>query len=106
MSTMPHIGQYEFLNVNSVYDFLLSIGMKPVVELSFMPSALVKCGLERGSAKPCFYAFESGSAGPGSYKGLTMPPDNFSQWGDLITAFAKNLVFIPLSRVLSHNDWR
>jgi xylan 1,4-beta-xylosidase len=92
MSVLPSVGQYEWLNVNSVFDFLVSIGMKPVVELSFMPSALVKCGLERGYAKPCFYAFGSGSAGPGSYKGLTMPPNDFNQWYDLVTAFAKNLV--------------
>jgi xylan 1,4-beta-xylosidase len=31
---------YSFFNADSIFDFLLSIGMKPFVELSFMPTAL------------------------------------------------------------------
>jgi xylan 1,4-beta-xylosidase len=31
---------YSFFNADLIFDFLLSIGMKPFVELSFMPSAL------------------------------------------------------------------
>ena len=31
---------YSFFNCDQVFDFLLSIGMRPFVELSFMPSAL------------------------------------------------------------------
>lgn len=31
---------YSFFNADQIFDFLLSIGMKPFVELSFMPSAL------------------------------------------------------------------
>ena len=34
---------YEFYNVDTVYDFLVSIGVKPVVELSFMPAVLANC---------------------------------------------------------------
>ena len=30
---------YSFFNADQIFDFLLSIGMKPFVELSFMPSA-------------------------------------------------------------------
>ena len=33
---------YEFYNVDQVYDYILSIGVRPVVELSFMPKALVR----------------------------------------------------------------
>ena len=46
---------YEFYNVDQVYDYLVSIGVKPVVELSFMPKALVSCGgadPETGVAQP------------------------------------------------------
>ena len=32
---------YSFFNADQIFDFLLSIGMKPFVELSFMPSTLV-----------------------------------------------------------------
>ncbi len=31
---------YSFFNIDQVFDFLLSIGMKPFVELSFMPTGL------------------------------------------------------------------
>src|SRR5665811_1949361 len=31
---------YSFFNADQIFDFLLSIGMKPFVELSFMPSIL------------------------------------------------------------------
>src|SRR4026209_275845 len=31
---------YSFFNIDQIFDFLLSIGMKPFVELSFMPTAL------------------------------------------------------------------
>lgn len=30
--------QYSFHNIDSIYDFLLSIGMKPFIELGFMPA--------------------------------------------------------------------
>lgn len=31
---------YSFFNIDQIFDFLLSIGMRPFVELSFMPRAL------------------------------------------------------------------
>src|SRR5687767_8478681 len=31
---------YSFFNIDTVWDFLLSIGMQPFVELSFMPRAI------------------------------------------------------------------
>lgn len=36
-------GSYSFFNIDSVFDFLLSIGMKPLVELSFMPNQVCYC---------------------------------------------------------------
>jgi xylan 1,4-beta-xylosidase len=91
---------YEFFNVDTVYDFLVSIEVKPVVELSFMPKALVTCGggtdPETGVTEPdCVYSHSSyGSGGPGhgAYKGLMMPPDDYNQWYDLIRALALHLV--------------
>jgi xylan 1,4-beta-xylosidase len=35
---------YSFFNTDQIFDFLLSIGMKPFVELSFMPTALASGG--------------------------------------------------------------
>jgi xylan 1,4-beta-xylosidase len=38
---------YSFFNADQVFDFLLSIGMKPFVELSFMPTALASVAIGR-----------------------------------------------------------
>jgi len=35
---------FSFFNIDRVFDFLLSIGMKPLVELSFMPATLSSAG--------------------------------------------------------------
>ena len=35
---------YSFFNADQIMDFLLSIGMRPFVELSFMPAALASAG--------------------------------------------------------------
>jgi beta-xylosidase len=90
---------YEFYNVDVVYDFLVSIGVKPVVELSFMPKALVTCGTEPESGtttKPdCVYSHSTrGSGGPGhgAYKGLQMPPDDYNDWFLLVRALGAHLV--------------
>src|SRR2546423_958511 len=43
MSTLIDAGGkpcYSFFNIDQAFDFLLSIGMKPFIELSFMPRAL------------------------------------------------------------------
>lgn len=43
MGTLVNEGDtffYSFFDTDQIFDFLLSIGMKPFVELSFMPSAL------------------------------------------------------------------
>lgn len=42
---------YSFFNVDSIFDFLLSVGIRPFVELSFMPwllaSAWWLCAMEQ-----------------------------------------------------------
>ena len=58
---------YSFFNADSVIDFLLSIGMKPFVELSFMPD-----GLASGN-KTVFH-----------YRGNITPPRNYKIWGKFI----------------------
>eukprot|EP00927_Polykrikos_kofoidii_P017021 TRINITY_DN17727_c0_g1_i1.p1 TRINITY_DN17727_c0_g1~~TRINITY_DN17727_c0_g1_i1.p1 ORF type:complete len:549 (-),score=139.24 TRINITY_DN17727_c0_g1_i1:228-1874(-) len=83
MSVMPRKGQYEFFNVDTVFDFLLSAKIKPVVELSFTPMALVECAPEN-----CSYAFNNHAA----YKGLTMPPKDFGEWEELIKTLTEHFV--------------
>jgi len=67
--------RYSFFNIDSIFDFLLSIGMKPFIELGFMPS-----GLASGT-QTCFY-----------YKANVTPPADYGLWADLIRALTQHLV--------------
>jgi xylan 1,4-beta-xylosidase len=65
----------SFFNIDSIFDFLLSIGMKPFIELGFMPSALAS------GAQTCFY-----------YRANVTPPADYEAWGGLIESLARHLV--------------
>jgi xylan 1,4-beta-xylosidase len=67
--------EYSFFNVDSIFDFLLDIGMKPFIELSFMPSVLAS------GPKTVFH-----------YLGNITPPRSYDEWGNLIGALAGHLV--------------
>jgi len=58
---------YSFFNADQIMDFLLSIGMRPFVELSFMPSTLA-----------------SGSTTVFRYEANVTPPKDYEQWATLI----------------------
>eukprot|EP01047_Picozoa_sp_COSAG01_P063971 COSAG01_NODE_8383_length_2806_cov_2.432582_5_plen_224_part_00 len=99
LSVCPFPGQFNFYSVDLVYDHMLSLGVTPLVELSFMPRALVTCGgtHPNGSAMPrCSWAFsatgEGEASGRGSYRGLVHPPDRWGDWYDLVHAFAAHQV--------------
>ena len=66
---------YSFFNADQIFDFLLSIGMKPFVELSFIPS-----GLSSGS-KTVFH-----------YRANVTPPRNYDDWAALIRKIAAHWV--------------
>jgi xylan 1,4-beta-xylosidase len=57
----------SFFNADRIVDFLRSIGMRPFVELSFMPTALA-----------------SGTATVFSYRGNVTPPRDYGEWAGLI----------------------
>lgn len=59
--------EYNFMYIDVLFDFLQSIGMKPFVELSFMPSALAS------GQKTIFW-----------WNGNVTPPKDYQKWGDLI----------------------
>jgi xylan 1,4-beta-xylosidase len=65
---------YSFFNVDSVFDFLLAIGMKPFVELSFMPSVLA-----------------SGTRTIFHYRGNVTPPQDYGAWGELVRRLTRHL---------------
>jgi len=58
---------YNWQYIDRLYDFLLSIDVKPFVELSFMPNALAS------GSKTIFW-----------WKGNVTPPKSYDKWGDLI----------------------
>ena len=82
--TLSNLGMFEvhggepvdsFFNADQIYDFLLSIGMKPFVELSFMPEFLASGG------KTVF-----------NYASNITPPKDLGQWAGLIGRFVQHLV--------------
>lgn len=68
---------YNFSYVDQIYDGLLDEGVKPFVELSFMPKKM--------AADPNqLHAFW--------YKQNISPPKDYAQWDEMMRAFAKHLV--------------
>lgn len=59
---------YSFFNVDQIFDFLLSIGMRPFVELSFMPTMLSSSG------QIIFH-----------YRANVSAPKDYDQWATLIS---------------------
>jgi xylan 1,4-beta-xylosidase len=67
---------YNFDYVDQIYDGLLANGVKPFVELSFMPKLL--------AARLDYHPFW--------YKPIVSPPADYAKWNALIRAFAQHLV--------------
>ncbi len=68
---------YNFSYVDQIYDGLLKNGVRPVVEISFMPKKL---------------AFNPDALHPFWYKQNVSPPKSMERWDDLMTHFAQHLV--------------
>jgi xylan 1,4-beta-xylosidase len=67
---------YNWSYVDQIYDSLLEVGVRPFVEISFMPKAL--------ATRPDYHAFW--------YKQIVAPPKDYAKWDALIKAFANHLV--------------
>jgi len=67
---------YNWSYVDQIYDGLLANGVRPFVEISFMPKAL--------AARLDYHAFW--------YKQIVSPPKDYAKWDALIAAFAQHLV--------------
>jgi xylan 1,4-beta-xylosidase len=66
---------YSFFNTDRIMDFLLSIGMRPFVELSFMPEALA-----------------SGTQTTFRYRANVSPPSDYRKWATLIRKLVSHWV--------------
>lgn len=66
---------YSFFNTDQIFDFLRTLEMYPIVELSFMPAALA-----------------SGGATVFQYRANITPPRDLAQWGELMRRLAAHWV--------------
>ncbi|MDQ6851889.1 MAG: xylan 1,4-beta-xylosidase [Actinomycetota bacterium] len=67
---------YDFAGVDALYDQILQIGIRPIVELGFMPAALA-----RDSGQTVF-----------GYRGIISPPTDWSEWYEVVSALTAHLV--------------
>ncbi len=67
---------YDFSRVDEVYDRVLALGLRPVVELSFMPRDL--------AADPSKTVF--------AYLAVVSPPKDWDRWADLVGNLVRHLV--------------
>lgn len=67
---------YNFSYVDQIYDGLLENGVRPFIELSFMPRKLAATNVTH----------------PFWYKQLTGPPKDWNKWEDLVYQFTQHLV--------------
>jgi xylan 1,4-beta-xylosidase len=67
---------YDFTIVDKIYDKLLGMGLRPVVELGFMPRDL--------ASDPTKTVFEYGA--------IISPPKSWDRWGELIRQLVSHLV--------------
>jgi xylan 1,4-beta-xylosidase len=67
---------YDFSEVDALYDQVLGLGIRPVVELSFMPAAI--------ASDPGQTVFD--------YRGIISPPRDFSDWHDVVRELTRHLI--------------
>ncbi len=67
---------YDFAVVDAIYDKLLAIGLRPVVELGFMPRDL--------ASDPSKTVF--------AYGAIISPPKSYERWHDLVRELVRHLV--------------
>jgi xylan 1,4-beta-xylosidase len=70
-----HVLRYSFFNVDSIWDALLAMGMRPFVELSFMPATLA------ATPRTVFH-----------YAARIGPPSDYDAWSELIRRLAAHAV--------------
>ncbi|WP_077937570.1 MULTISPECIES: xylan 1,4-beta-xylosidase [unclassified Micromonospora] len=67
---------HDFTGVDRVYDLLLSAGLRPVVEIGFMPRDLA-----RDPERTVF-----------AYRGVISPPKDWDRWAELVRALVAHLL--------------
>lgn len=68
--------RFDFTRVDAIYDQVLALGLRPVVELSFMPAALA-----RDPRQTVF-----------AYRGVISPPADWAEWRHLVGQLTRHLI--------------
>ena len=71
------VNDYSFINIDKIYDYLLSINMKPYVEISFMPNDL---------------ALNPNNSTHLHYKSDESPPKDWNEWYSFIQTWIKHII--------------
>ena len=74
--TAEGVSDYDFSGIDSVLDTFVATGVKPIIELSFMPADLAQ--------DPTATVFD--------WKGIISPPADWDAWGELNERFVSHLV--------------
>ncbi|NHO33131.1 GH39 family glycosyl hydrolase [Acetobacter fallax] len=89
---------YNFRYVDQVYDALLARGVRPFVELGYMPGLLgADAFRRRGGLQPMqpqapkLHRVTDYSSGTFWYRANVSPPENYAQWDDLIRTFTRHV---------------
>jgi xylan 1,4-beta-xylosidase len=72
---------YNWAIVDRIFDTFHAVGLKPLVEIGFMPEALST------HPEPYRHAFPHGSI----FTGWAYPPNNYDKWSELVFEFARHL---------------
>eukprot|EP01084_Bolivina_argentea_P276705 472203_1 len=67
---------YSYINIDKIYDWVTSIGMKPLVNMDFIPSSL---------------ASKDQTIGMYEYPSYAGPPLNYTQWYYFVQSFTQHL---------------
>jgi xylan 1,4-beta-xylosidase len=76
--------QYSWAIVDRIFDAFQAAGVKPLVEIGFMPEALST------HPQPYRHNFPQESAG-GIFTGWAYPPNDYQKWSDLVFKFVQHL---------------
>ncbi|MBB3883621.1 GH39 family glycosyl hydrolase [Acetobacter oeni] len=89
---------YNFRYIDQVYDALLARGVRPFVEIGYMPGLLGSDSFRRrGGLQPLqpeaqqLHRVTDYSSGTFWYRANVSPPADYAQWDDLIRAFTRHV---------------
>jgi len=67
---------HDFAVIDRIYDAVRAVGLRPVVEVGYMPKDLAR--------DPGYTVF--------GYRAIVSPPKDYNRWGDLVRSLAQHLV--------------